>query len=182
MGFERGKRFGKIWDDVGFIDSKIKDKNSCWKQTHSDERGFENAFANVLISNSDRLNGAVISQIVKDVHVQSVYCFGKNHRPDIAIDEDGIAIEIKFLDSSFDGVKMAFGQSIMYRLKYKFVIIIFVVSEANKELYLGAADGKEDEMVSIMKYMAEELNVFTYIVSTFDTKNKKSVLEFNGLS
>ncbi len=180
MGFERGKRFGKTWDDVGFIDGKIK--NFKWKLTHSDERGFETAFASVLSDNSDKLNGDVISQVDKDAHVQSVYCFGKNHRPDITIDEDGIAIEIKFLDSSFDGVKMAFGQSIMYRLKYKFVITIFIISETNKSVYFDAADGKEDEMVSIMKYMAEELNVFTYIVPAFDTKNKKSVLEFNGLS
>ncbi len=180
MGFERGKRFGKVWDDVGFIDNKIK--KFKWNLSHSDERGFETAFASVLNDNSEKLNGDVISQVDKDVHVQSVYCFGKNHRPDLTINEDGIAIEIKFLDTSFDGVKMAFGQSIMYRLKYKFVIIIFVVSEANKDLYLGAADGKENEMVSIMKYMAEELNVFSYVVSSFDTKNKKSVLEYNNIN
>ena len=59
-----------------------------------------------------RMNGQIMSQVDKDTTVRSVYLFGKKHRPDLTINEDGIAVEIKYLSGSLDGLKQAIGQSI----------------------------------------------------------------------
>ena len=51
--------------------------------------------------------------------------------------DDGIAIEIKYLSGSLDGLKQAIGQSIFYRVRYRFVMNVFVVAEKYK-----AANGR----------------------------------------
>ena len=51
-------------------------------------------------------------KVDKDTTVRSVYLFGKKHWPDLTINEDGIAVEIKYLSGSLDGLKQAIGQSI----------------------------------------------------------------------
>ena len=40
-------------------------------------------------------NSEVIIQTDKYTPIQSIYCFGKNHRPDMTLGENGIAIELK---------------------------------------------------------------------------------------
>ena len=60
-------------------------------------------------ANADRMNGQIMSQVDKDTTVRSVYLFGKKHRPDLTINEDGIAIEIKYLSGNLDGLKQAIG-------------------------------------------------------------------------
>ncbi|MCI5523029.1 MAG: hypothetical protein MR449_02715 [Spirochaetia bacterium] len=191
MGFESGKRKGNIWNDVLFIDSLIKQKGaSTDKKNNSgimnisgkDERTFETRFSSLLEANTDRLNGKIITQQNNDTSVQAVYCFGKKHRPDMSVNEDGIAIEIKYINNSLDGLKMALGQSLMYRLRYKFVINLIVVSEENKEIYEKAINDEEKDLEDIMKYLADSLNIFTYIVPGFSLKNnQKRVFEVNGL-
>ena len=100
----------------------------------------------------------------------------------MVINDDGIAIEIKYIKNSFDGVKMALGQSFMYRLRYKFVINIIVISEDNKDVYEKALNGEEKDLEDILKYLAEDMNVYTYIVPAFSLKNgQKKVFEVNDL-
>ena len=101
----------------------------------------------------------------------------------MTINDDGIAIEIKYINNSFDGVKMALGQSFMYRLRYKFVINIIVISEENKSVYEKVLNGEEKDLEDIMKYLAENMNVYTYIVPAFSLKNgQKKVFEVNDIS
>ncbi|MBR6153791.1 MAG: hypothetical protein IKQ43_05090 [Treponema sp.] len=170
-----------------FIDTLIKtgDKKkggSIMNITGKEERDFELRFSTILDTSGDKLNGKLISQQNKDTIVKQIYCFGKKHRPDMAINEDGIAIEIKYINSSFDGVKMALGQSFMYRLRYKFVINVIVISEENKEVYEKALNGEEKDLEDILKYLADDMNVFTYIIPAFTLKNnQKKVFEVNGL-
>ena len=133
-------------------------------------------------ANKEKLNGTLISQQNKDTTVKQIYCFGKRHRPDMVINDDGIAIEIKYIKNSFDGVKMALGQSFMYRLRYKFVINIIVISEENKDVYEKALKGEEKDLEDILKYLADDMNVYTYIVPAFSLKNgQKRAFEVNGL-
>jgi len=93
-----------------------------------------------VAANKDRIKGDIHSQVDKDTVVRSVYLFGKKHRPDLTINEDGIAVEIKFLSNSLDGLKQAIGQSIFYRVRYRFVINLFVIDEKYKETYLKGAN------------------------------------------
>lgn len=188
MGFEKGKRTGKNWEDILFIDSLIKNSDkktngSIMNITGKEEKDFELRFSSLLDANKVKLNGNLISQQNKDTTVKQIYCFGKKHRPDMTINDDGIAIEIKYINDNFDGVKMALGQSLMYRLRYKFVINVIVISEKNKDVYEKAVNGEEKDLEDILKYLADDMNVFTYIVPAFSLKNnQKRVFEVNGLA
>lgn len=187
MGFEKGKRTGKNWEDILFIDSLIKNSDkknngSIMNITGKEEKDFELRFSSLLDANKVKLNGNLISQQNKDTTVKQIYCFGKKHRPDMTIKDDGIAIEIKYINDNFDGVKMALGQSLMYRLRYKFVINVIVISEKNKDVYEKAVNGEEKDLEDILKYLADDMNVFTYIVPAFSLKNQKRVFEVNGLA
>ena len=188
MGFEKGKRTGKNWEDILFIDSVIKNSDkknngSIMNITGKEEKDFELRFSSLLDANKVKLNGNLISQQNKDTTVKQIYCFGKKHRPDMTINDDGIAIEIKYINDNFDGVKMALGQSLMYRLRYKFVINVIVISEKNKDVYEKAVNGEEKDLEDILKYLADDMNVFTYIVPAFSLKNnQKRVFEVNGLA
>lgn len=187
MGFEKGKRTGKNWEDILFIDSLIKNSDkktngSIMNITGKEEKDFELRFSSLLDANKVKLNGNLISQQNKDTTVKQIYCFGKKHRPDMTINDDGIAIEIKYINDNFDGVKMALGQSFMYRLRYKFVINVIVISEKNKDVYEKALNGEEKDLEDILKYLADDMNVFTYIVPAFSLKNnQKRVFEVNGI-
>lgn len=187
MGFESGKRTGKNWEDIIFIDSLIKNADkksngSIMNITGREEKDFELRFSSLLDANKGKINGELISQQNKDTTVKQIYCFGKKHRPDMTINDDGIAIEIKYINDNFDGVKMALGQSLMYRLRYKFVINVIVISEKNKDVYEKAVNGEEKDLEDILKYLADDMNVFTYIVPAFSLKNQKRVFEVNGLA
>ena len=188
MGFEKGKRTGKNWEDILFIDSLIKNSDkktngSIMNITGKEEKDFELRFSSLLDANKVKLNGNLISQQNKDTTVKQIYCFGKKHRPDMTINDDGIAIEIKYINDNFDGVKMALGQSLMYRLRYKFVINVIVISEKNKDVYEKAVNGEEKDLEDILKFLADDMNVFTYIVPAFSLKNnQKRVFEVNGLA
>ena len=113
MAFKTGHRRGQIWDDVQTMDKIIH--NTRFNLTGKSERKFELAFMSAVNANADRMNGQILSQVDKDMIVRSVYLFGKKHRPDLAINEDGLAVEIKYLSGSLDGLKQAIGQSIFYR-------------------------------------------------------------------
>ena len=188
MGFEKGKRTGKNWEDVLFIDSLLKNADkkssgSIMNITGKEEREFELRFSTILDTNNGKINGEIVSQQNKDTTVKQIYCFGKKHRPDMTINDDGIAIEIKYINDNFDGVKMGLGQSFMYRLRYKFVINVIVISEKNKDVYEKALNGEEKDLEDILKYLADDMNVFTYIVPAFSLKNnQKRVFAVNGLA
>ena len=187
MGFERGKRTGKNWEDVLFIDSLVKNADkkatgSIMNITGKEEKDFELRFSTILDANKRNLNGKLISQQNKDTTVKQIYCGGKKHRPDMTINDDSIAIEIKYINGNFDGVKMAIGQSFMYRLRYKFVINVIVISEKDKDMYEKALNGEEKDLEDILKYLANEMYVYTYIVPAFPLKTgQKKVFEVNGL-
>lgn len=114
-----------------------------------------------------------MSQVHRSARVESVFCFGKNHRPDMTyvdIDkqEDIIAVELKRI--SYSGLKEAIGQGLIYRIKYRFVVIILVLSDECKNTYLDIENGQEKNLEDLLKYLAEENNIFTYIVPSFSVK------------
>lgn len=180
MGFELGRRRGKHWDDIKIIDELVR--NARFNLTAKTEREFELAFANLLFSRENVLNGKIYSQIDQETIVKSVYCFGKKHRPDLTLGEDGVAIEIKYLNDNLDGVKLALGQSLMYRLRYKFVVNLLIVAEKNKETYYKAINEEEKDLSDILKYLSEDMNIFTYIVPSFTLEpGKKRVYDANNI-
>lgn len=181
MAFKAGHRRGQVWDDVKTLDKIIG--NTRFNLTGKSEREFELAFMSSVNANADRLNGKIHSQVDKDTVVQSVYLFGKKHRPDLTINEDGIAIEIKYLSGSLDGLKQAIGQSIFYRVRYRFVINVFVIDEKYKDVYLKGANDAEKDLEEIFRELSTDSNIFSYIVPAFNPgSNIKALLAWNDIS
>lgn len=166
MGFELVRRRGRTWEDAKSLDLLLN--RSSFNMTGKSEREFEGIFAGALQSHQDTFNNMVISQMNKEAAVQSVYCFGKNHRPDMTIGESGVAIEMKLVH--YEGLKDAIGQGHLYRLRYKFVFLVLIVREDRKALYLEIENGQEKDLMDTLEYLAENLNIFTYLVPAFTVK------------
>lgn len=180
MAFQSGHRRGQVWDDTKMLDTIIK--NARFNLTGKSERDFELLFSERVRANSDRINGKIISQVDKETVVRSVYCFGKKHRPDLTINDDGVAVEIKYLNGSLDGLKQAIGQSIFYRVRYRFVINLFVVDEKHKDVYAKAANEEEKDLEEIFRDLSSDMNIFSYIVPAFSAApNIKACLEWNDI-
>lgn len=117
MAFLAGQKRGYLWEDAVTIHKFIP--NYHFTLNIKDEHHLESTFTGAI--HQKKLNNKVISQLDKTTIVESIYCFGKKNRPDITVEKDGIAIELKYVKSSKDGFKNAIGQALLYRLKYKFV-------------------------------------------------------------
>ncbi|RKZ31908.1 hypothetical protein DRQ36_00275 [bacterium] len=164
MGFVPSKRKGLLWEDAKRLNETIL---KCpFNTTGKDEKAFEMGFSTTLVKDQDSFNNDIRAQILKSSKVESIYCFGKKHRPDLAIDEDGIAIEIKLID--YEGLKHAIGQGFVYRLKYKFVFLILIIEEKKKDFYEDLAGGKEKDLEDLLTHLSEKMNIFTYIVPNFN--------------
>lgn len=166
MGFEVVRRRGKAWDDAFALHNRIM--NFPFQTTGSSERDFENGFATSLMSTKSEYNQSIFSQIDRETQVESIYCFGKKHRPDITIGENGIAIELKYVN--YSGLKDAIGQGYLYRLRYKFVFLVLIFSADRKEVYEDIEAGKEKDLEDILHYLSENMNIFTYLAPSFRIK------------
>lgn len=166
MSFEPTKRRGRFWDDAKVLDGIIR--KFRFNTTGKSERDFENGFASILMHSEEKFNCQVITQIDKSVSVESIYCFGKNHRPDMTLDKNGIAIELKF--TGYDGIKDAIGQGYLYRLRYRFVFLVLIISGDKKSFYSGLGERKEKQLEDALQHLADNMNIFTYIVPAFNLK------------
>lgn len=166
MAFEPVRRYGATWEDAQKLDQVIQD--FPFNTTGKKEHDFETGFATALMTMKSSFNSEIITQIDKSTTVQSVYCFGKSHRPDLTLGENGIAVEIKFI--TYDGLKTAIGQGHFYRLRYKFVVLILVISEDRKTIFEDLDKGKEKDLEDTLEHLAETMNIFTYVVPAFSVK------------
>ena len=166
MGYKLGKRRGSLWEDAKKLDTFIK--GHSFYTTAKTEKDYEREFASIICARKTDFNYDVIAQTDKSTIVQSVYCFGKKHRPDLTLDDDGIAIEIKRIN--YDGLKEAIGQGHLYRLKYRFVFLILIINKEIKSVYEGLAFGKEKDLEDILTQLSKDMNIFTYIVPAFKLK------------
>ena len=166
MSFEASVRRGRYWEDAKILDEMIYDYP--FHTTGKNERDFENGFASGLMMVKKQFNCQVITQIDKKTSVKSIYCFGKRHRPDMTLDENGVAIELKFI--TYDGLKEAIGQGYLYRLRYRFVFLVLVVSEERKYIYEDLCAEKEKDLEDTLQHLADNMNIFTYIVPAFNLK------------
>ncbi len=177
MGFEAARRRGKYWDDAKTLSDLIH--KFRFHTTGKSEREFETGFAWTLMNSEENFKSKVMTQIDKTTTVQSIYCFGKKHRPDIAFDENGIAVELKFI--SYAGLKDAIGQAYLYRLRYKFVFLVLIISEERQSIFHDLNNKQEKDLEDTLRHLADNMNIFTYIVPAFDISKKpgmKKVISF----
>lgn len=174
MTFKKGRRFGSLWEDTKSVIEEI----SSWNTdiTATSESDFEQSLSPLLkrMENKGEIESPVITQKHRDRNVINYRFFGKGHRPDMALGEEGTAIELKFLDGNLNGAKEVIGQSHIYRLQYKFCILVLVVSENNKDLYTTLDNGGEPQVNALFQHLAENNNVFTLIKPAFATDNGAS--------
>lgn len=142
MGFEPVRRRGRVWEDARKLHETIME--FPFQTTGSNERAFERGFATTLMASKKNYNCKVFTQIDKESPVQGVYCFGKKQRPDMTLNENGIAVEMKLV--TYEGLKSAIGQGYLIRLKYKFVFLILIVSENIKMVFEKIASGQEKDL------------------------------------
>ena len=166
MGFEPARRGSRHWDDAKVLDEIIR--AFPFHTTGKNERDFETGLATALITMSSRFSSDVITQIDKLTTVQSVYCFGKKHRPDMTLGDSGAAIELKFI--TYDGLKDAIGQGHLYRLRYRFVFLVLVVSEERRGIYEDLECGKEKDLEDTLRHLSNTMNIFSYVVPAFAVK------------
>ena len=84
---------------------------------------------------------------------------------------------------SLDGLKQAIGQSIFYRVRYRFVLNVFVVAEKYKDTYLKGANDEEKDLEEIFKDLSSDMNIFSYIVPAFNPGiNVKAVLAWKNMA
>jgi len=169
MGFKTSKSRGFWWEDAQELDRFIQ--NFPFHTTGKNERNFETGFATALMASKSSFNSKIITQIDKSTKVKGVYCFGKKHRPDLGFEKDdvpGIAVEVKFV--TYAGLKEAIGQGYLYRLEYKFVYLILIISEKRKRFYEVIDKGGESNLVDILEHLAVNMNIFTYVVPAFNIK------------
>ena len=115
------QRRGAYWEDCQRAIKVIKNMNL--QKSDEYERLFEGRISQVLDGMS--FNDKFIDQRSTQDVLTRVTLFGKDHRPDMSVGDDGTAIEVKLV---FDGnkVKEALSQAIFYRVHYRFVIVILV--------------------------------------------------------
>jgi len=79
-------------------------------------------------------------------------------------------------------LKQAIGQSIFYRVRYRFVINLFIIDEKYKDVYQRAAHEEEKDLEEILGDLSSDMNIFSYIVPAFSaTPNTKACLEWNDI-
>lgn len=165
MSFAVGYRRGKLWEDTLALEEIIRECD--FNASGKGEREFEIQTAERLKGNQNNLHNTVVSQYHNDGQVTSAYFFGKKHRPDLSLAENGTAIELKFVDTNLNSVKHAIGQALIYRLYYKFAVLIFVISSEHKELYEKAYLGHESHFDGLLENLENEMNVFTILKPAF---------------
>ena len=95
--------------------------------------------------------------------------FGFSHWPDLSIGIDGTAIEIKAIAGG-QATRDILGQSIAYRMQYRFVILVLVDTTADRRLVELCKDKKSDEY-SLLSGMANSMNVFSVVGPLARSKN-----------
>ncbi|MEI2693880.1 MAG: hypothetical protein V9E90_02295 [Saprospiraceae bacterium] len=131
------KKTGFLWSDVKKIDKLLRTFPSQLRG--KTEKEFSMALSPIIMGRLMKGNSKnnVIAEIDKRVKVDPVHCFGKKNRPDLTVNNNGIAVEFKLCNST--GLAQAIGQGMIYRMKYKFVFLVLIlkIRKENKTILFG---------------------------------------------
>ena len=91
-------RRGQVWDDIQTLNKIIH--NTRFNLTGKSRQEFELAYLSSVNANAEHISDQIMSQVDKDTTVRSVYLFGKKHRPDLTINDDGSRLKSNTQQSS----------------------------------------------------------------------------------
>jgi len=168
LGFIAARKRGIHYELAKLASTKLKKVNLLVKG--KTERHFEHTVVSYMQA-SPKLRKNLITQIGQEQveKVAQATLFGFNHRPDIAIGIDGMAIEIKVVKSSHS-VRDLLGQALTYRMHYRFVILVLVDQTSDRQIVKLSKDKKSSEY-ALLQGLSESLNIFTVVGPVGQSKN-----------
>ena len=160
LGFISSRKKGVHYDLVKFTVGKLKKANLLVKG--KSEKHYEHTIVSHLQA-SPKLRKNLITQIGEEEveKITQANLFGFKHRPDTTIGKDGTAIEIKVVTGS-QSIREILGQSIAYRMHYRFVILVIIDHTPERHIVELCAD-KNTQEYELLGGLAEELNIFSII-------------------
>lgn len=120
-----------------------------------EEKDFENRISGVL---SESFKADFIDQRNLQQVMTMVPIFDHEFRPDMSIGTDNVAIEVKLLKGT-NSFKESLGQAMIYRLGYRYVILVWIDTTKQKTYRKVMTNEKE---AAYLKEL-EDLNIFVII-------------------
>ncbi len=166
-GFKKYSRVGTHYDLAMEAAKRIKKINFLIK--HRDEKDVEHHLVSSLETYRN-LKSHLITQINKEpVIMTRAELFGFRHSPDVAIGDDGTAIELKLIKNS-QSIREMLGQAMCYRVNYRFVILIFVAPETSCSFIKKCSEKRSNEH-KLLNALSEDFGIFSVVGPTPDGKN-----------
>jgi len=152
--FLAARRSGSYWKSLkkclSIVDRLSLDINA------TDERKYEDRIAGALQPNFEDF----VDQRNRRQTVTRVTIFAHDHRPDMSIYEDGVAVEVKVIRDG-QSFRQAIGQALLYRMGYRFVVIVWIDTTSQKE-YKSLITEKGSSEARFIKEL-EDYNIFCCI-------------------
>jgi len=165
FGFLPAKKAGKHYELAELAVHKLKSANFQLKG-HT-EKEYEHIIISHLQS-STKIRHNLITQIREDeVEANESYknsnaaIFGIKHKPEFTIGIDGTAIEIKVMTNE-QTMRDILGQGIVYRMSFRFVILLFVDNTPDRSIVRLCRDKKSQEY-SLLKGLSGSYNIMSVI-------------------
>ena len=168
LGFMPSVRSGVHYDLVKFTVNRLKRANMLVKG--KSEKDYELSIISHLQA-SPKLSKNLITQVGEEEvdKIVNANLFGFNHRPDTTIGNDGTAIEIKVIKSGH-AIRDILGQAVVYRMYYRFVILVFVDNTPNKQIVEKCCD-KYSQENSLLHGLARSHKIYSVVGPCGKSKN-----------
>ena len=168
FGFLPAKKAGKHYELAELAVNKLKSANIQLK-SHT-EKEYEHIIISYLQS-STKIRNNLITQIGEDEvdKITNTTLFGFKHRPDTIIGVNGTAIEIKVVTNG-QSVRDLLGQGIVYRMSFRFVILLFVDNTPDRGI-VKLCRNKKSQEYSLLKGFSDTQNIMSVIGPLGQSKN-----------
>lgn len=159
-GFKRSHRNDAHYDLAREAGRQLKNGNLLKRSRN--EREFEQAIVATLESSPELAKNLITQVGEREVDkVTQAHLFGFKHRPDIAIGNDGTAIEIKAVTRGY-AVRDLIGQAFMYRVHYRFVLLVLVDQTPDRQIVQCCSDPESPEH-RLLQDLSENLCIFSIV-------------------
>ena len=168
LGFMPSVRSGAHYNLAKFVVNRLKKANLLLKG--KSERHYEHTIISHLQA-SPKLRKNLITQIGEGEvdKIVNANLFGFKHRPDTTIGNDGTAIEIKVIKSGHS-IRDILGQAVVYRIYYRFVILVFVDNTPDRQIVEKCCD-KYSQENSLLHGLAKSHKIYSVVGPCGQSKN-----------
>jgi hypothetical protein len=160
LRFIRSQRRGPHYALVNIAIGKLKLVDLAMKGRT--EQDFEHTIVAYLRS-FDELSRNLITQLGENEveKITSADLFGFRHRPDVAIGQNGTAIETKGISGSH-AIRDVLGQAVAYQAQYRYVILV-LIDRTPKRTIVECSKGSDSLENKLFTGLSEFLNSFSIV-------------------